>query len=337
MERPAPVSRLLRLLLTALPLAALAIALVLVPRWLGVLESEPPAWDPPQVEVQIAPPASGLGELALEGRLVEASGQPASGISLVTVQGDRVRRALSGSDGRFRLERLVQGEATLYAVGISRLPESFQVEIPAEAVELQLGGGVVRPSPLPELELADLTVEVLLPASDAAGAEGLRLALVPLGGPGRAPRVPRLVELGAGLQVTLEGLPLGSWEAQLLPPGSTLGQPWDLLRPYGEPAVVLTHDGTAAVQLVARHGQLEGTLTGPEGLPAAGALVVIGPPEEGTPPFAAVSTDAAGRWSVGRVPAGTWRVDWRDGQRGGRAEVTVERGARVEVRPDAYD
>jgi hypothetical protein len=50
-----------------------------------------------------------------------------------------------------------------------------------------------------------------------------------------------------------------------------------------------------------------------------------------------VSTDAAGRWSVARVPAGTWRVDWRDGQRGGRAEVTVERGARVEVRPDAYD
>lgn len=337
MEGPLPVSRLLRLLLTALPLAALAVALVLVPRWLGVLESEPPAWAPPRVEVQIQPPASGLGELVLEGRLVEASGQPAAGVSLITVQGNRVRRALTGSDGRFRLERLVRGAATVHAVGVSRLPESFEVEIPAEVVELQLEGAVVRPAPLPELELADLTVEVLLPASDGAGAEGLRLGLVPLGGPGREPRVPRLVELGAGLRVTLEGLPLGAWEAQLLPPGATLGQPWDLLRPVGEPPVVLTHDGAGSVQLVARHGQLEGTLTGPGGAPAAGALVVLGPPEEGTAPFAAVTTDAAGRWSVTRVPAGSWRIDWRDGQLGGRTVVTVERGARVEVLPDAYD
>lgn len=337
MEGPARVSRPLRLLLTALPLAALAVALVLVPRWLGVLEGEPPAWDPPRVQVRVAAPASGLGDLTLEGRVVEASGQPAAGVSLITVQGNRVRRALTGSDGSFQLERLVRGVATLYAVGIARLPESFQVEIPAEAVELQLEGSVVRPSPLPDLELVDLTVEVLLPASDDAGAEGLRLGLVPVGGPGWEPRVPRLVELGAGLRVSLEDLPLGAWEAQLLPPGSTLGQPWDLLRPFGEPPVVLTHDGSGSVQLVARHGHLEGTLTGPEGSPTAGALVVVGPPEEGSAPFAAVSTDAAGHWSVARVPAGTWRVDWRDGQRGGRAEVTVERGARVEVRPDAYD
>lgn len=325
-----------RLVLRAVPLTALALALVLVARWWGQLRTPLDPWKTPELGVALPEPRTGLGDEVLEGRLVEQDGRPAGGVSIVTVQGDRVRRAVTGSDGRFQLARLLRGPATLHAVGISRIPESFAIELPAEALELQLEDGVVRPEPLPSLERADLAVELLLPAIDDLGSVGLRLALVPVGGPAGGVRTPRLVEVPSDLRVTLPGLPLGAWEAQLLPPGCTLGQDWDLLRGWGEPAVVLEHAEAGTQQLRARHGLVSGRLVGQEGRPAANALVVLGPLEDEAPPLATVHSDAEGRWTAGRVPAGSWRIDWRDGGAGGRVRVTVPAGGRVEVAPDAY-
>ena len=325
-----------RLVLRAVPLTALAVALVVGSRWWRELRAPLPAWEAPELSVTVTEPRTALGDEVLEGRLVEQDGQPAGGVSIVTVQGERVRRAITESDGRFQLARLLPGPATLHAVGISRLPESFDVDLPAQALELQLEGVVVRPEPLPSLERADLSIELLLPAIDDLGSEGLRLALVPVGGPAGGVRTPRLVEVPSSLRIELPGLPLGAWEAQLLPPGCTLGQDWDLLRGQGETAVVLEHAEAGTQQLRARHGLVGGRLVGQEGRPAANALVVLGPVEDDAPPLAAVHSDAEGRWSVGRVPAGAWRIDWRDGSEGGRVRVTVPPGGRVEVAPDAY-
>lgn len=313
-----------------------ALAFCLAVAGLAHLAQAPPyELDSPLLEQHLPmpePPSEGVGAEVLAGRVLEADGTPAVRLLVLASQAGRVHRTTTSEDGRFQLERLSAGEVLLDIVGVDRLPETFSATLPGPAIELHLAAGLVTPDPLTPPAKSPLEVELRVPSWDPEGAADLRLVLLPLESEGESPRAPRVIDLKKDGTGSLGDLPHGQWTLRLLEGHLPLTSEQDLLAPPGDASLVLDHPRDQTLGLVARHSGLVG---GPDedGQPSiAGARIVVARTSAPSQPVAATTADGEGRWSVGRLPAGSWLVRWQRGKLGGSTQVELESGAQTRVR-----
>jgi len=280
----------------------------------------------------IAAPDLGLGDTMLSGIVRDTAGQPIADATVVTTQGNRVRRDRTDEQGQFRLPELTKGQAELTVLVLHRLPTSITVEVGSGLQEITIENPVITPPEPAVVAASDLEIELFLPQSDGSP-EGMILAFDPAGAPQAGDRAPRRMTLSGAREITVPDLPHGSWILRLLPPDGARDFDWDLLQPLGESTMRLSHPGPEPLPLIVHTGTIAGVLRDEEGKPISGALVLAIPANGQGPSLPTGETDGNGRVRWEHVPEGQWLIRWRARGAGAETPVTVERGVTADPFP----
>jgi hypothetical protein len=282
----------------------------------------------------LLPPLAGPGgSLSLAGTVADHQGAPAAGVQVTLFARDDAQPAeeplhwtYTAEDGRFSLDHLAPGSVRVVLVAPPLPPSSFDLELPvAEDVLWRLSQPL---PPLPVLpEIRRVRLAGVLRPTGGAGAPGgapagYEIVLRPAPDLPRASgAVVRRARSDAAGRFEFEELAVARYLVEVLPPWARAGS-WPVL------ALV---SGEIHGQLIEAGGRaLQGALVqvfALDSLDPAGAPL-------GWPPTA---TDAEGRFLVGDLPAGRYRVHVRAGQARREIETRVEPGTRMELSPERIE
>lgn len=272
-----------------------------------VLELAPLHFDAPQPPVLAARRAA-QGELALEGRVLDAGGAPLPDASVQILAGERPCWATTDGLGRFRIEHLPSGEFEAHVLALGFAPQSFALALPASApIDLKLQQPRAPLPGLPEIRRSELAIQVQ--PGPAASLAGYEVWLEPAPGTnplaGVFPRRVRLDERGAG---SCAALACGEYIARLLPAWAAGGS-WPVLAElvWNQPVQ------GGALNLLNQAGSIAGAVRSPKGEPIEGVMLVLqqaGEPARLWPP---VATDARGNYAFADVPAGDYQLELHTG------------------------
>lgn len=236
----------------------------------------------PGRDVQVLHDDDAAGDLRLEGMVVDGDDVPVEG-AVVTVSSRPPRQALSGADGSFHFDGLLGRDYRVVAVRDAMVggPVTARLTPSSDPVIVRLRRG------------AELAVEVV----SAAGHEPIAGAEVELRGLAH-----RRASTGAGGEAELAGIPPGSYQLTARAPGFARASAWIFIGSEGARRRRLELSPGAAVS---------GVVIDPGGEPVAGARVVWAGMSDWTmfasERFDAAVTDAAGRFRIDALPAGSFR------------------------------
>lgn len=297
----------------------------------------------------LLPPLAGPGgSLRLAGTIESDQGVPAAGAQVALFARDDAEPAeeplhwtFSAEDGSFALEHLAPGDYRVVLVAPPLPPRSFDLQLPvAEDVRWQLAAPLPALPVLPEITRLQIAGVLRPPGGDGAanGATGdppagYEVVLRPAPETGRASgAVVRRARSDASGRFEFGELAVARYLVEVLPPWARGGS-WPVL---ARREIELGADAPDELVLELVSGEIQGQLIEAGGRELQGALVQVFALESldaagaplGWPPTA---TDAEGRFQVGDLPAGRYRVHVRAGKARRELETRVEAGKRTEL------
>ncbi|MBL4771266.1 MAG: carboxypeptidase regulatory-like domain-containing protein [Planctomycetes bacterium] len=270
----------------------------------------------------------------LEGILVDKQGVPQAFADVSTLQDGRVLWTHTDGAGYFRLEGLQDGPLEVAVMALNRLPETLAVSGPRTKTQLTLQLEATPAPVLAKMQASTWRGRIRNPhAPDQL--EGFEVWVNPTGPAEEVlSGVPRRALTQSDGRFEIPSLLHSQYFIQLLPPDSIGAMGPDLLVPMGATPHILDHDGTPiTADLTSLGGRIGGTIltgAGAQKSPVPAAMVMITALTKGQGDGAvdkvlpAVLTDRAGRWSVGNLKPGPYRVRYRGGGQAAEATIQVE-------------
>ncbi len=297
----------------------------------------------------LVPPA---GALTLSGTVETAAGAPAPDVQVTLLAraseeplAQPLHWTFTDETGRFTLEHLAAGSYRVVLVAPPAPPGSFDLVLPHDGEVTWRLSAPLPPLPvLPEIERRALAGVLALPDGlDAYGESsvaGYEVVLRPAAGTPElsGATLRRAISDSTG-RFRFEELVHARYTLEVLPPWARGGS-WPVLATLE--LEVASHVPTGEPRLVLAIGELTGRLIDAEGRPLEGALVEVfaldAPDAAGLPRgWPPTVTDAEGRFRIGNLPAGAYRLRLRAGGGKREIEVRVEPGRRTELPLEPLD
>jgi hypothetical protein len=296
---------------------------------------------PPTTFPRLEPPVHGH---ALEGQISGPAGEPVERALVWVRSGDEPSFTYSDAAGVFRFGDLGPGpwQGKVLALGFEPLALSFPESAAPQAIALAKAYG--PPQKLALLERAPLAGRIVAPEGfDALHCE---VVLEPDAPTSIDSALPRRVECDAQGAFRIDDLIVARYALRVLPAWARGGTWPDLLAGIGSSATREFTHSSAGGELVLQLecGTIEGTLLepitiGPDGLPlpaprrepVEGALVELALASDPGRIWIPQATDAAGKFSLGPLPRGTYALKLHAGELTLAREVSLGAGERLKL------